>query len=145
MRTAHDARNKTEPADHLRRGIVLAKVETYRMTKGIWACARICLFHSCYSWCREDSGSDLDEDSNVVSERALGGDGRRNIEFLTYKMANFLGVTMRTGSKAKQMTKQAKAAKLQAPNTSSRSHLLTASACQSKSYHIEKWIDLGLL
>src|ERR1700722_5010306 len=67
-----------------------------------------------------------------------GGGGCRSIEFLTYKMANFLGVTMRTGSKAKQMTKQAKAAKLQAPNTSSRSHLLTASACQSKSYHIEK-------
>ena len=49
-------------------------------------------------------------------------------EFLTYKMANFLGVTMRTGNKAKQMTKQAKAARLQAPNTSSRSHLLTVSA-----------------
>ena len=57
-----------------------------------------------------------------------GGEGLRNMEFLTYKMANFLGVTMRTGNKAKQMTKQAKAARLQAPNTSSRSHLLTASA-----------------
>jgi hypothetical protein len=50
------------------------------------------------------------------------------MEFLTYKMANFLGVTMRTGNKAKQITKQAKAARLQAPNTSSRSHLLTVSA-----------------
>ena len=58
-----------------------------------------------------------------------GGGGVFGIwNFLTYKMANFLGVTMRTGNKAKQMTKQAKAAKLQAPNTSSRSHLLTASA-----------------
>jgi hypothetical protein len=86
----------------------------------------------------------LDEASNVVSERALGG-WSPEMEFLAYKMANFLGVTMRTGNKAKQMTKQAKAARLQAPNTSSRSHLLTASARQSKSYHAEKWIDLGLM
>jgi len=43
------------------------------MTKGYWACARICLFQPCYSQCREDSSSDLDEDSNVVSEGALGG------------------------------------------------------------------------
>jgi hypothetical protein len=63
-----------------------------------------------------------------MSERALGGMVFGIWNFLTYKMANFLGVTMRTGNKAKQMTKQANAAKLQAPNTSSRSHLLTASA-----------------
>ena len=111
------------------------------MTKVIGSCTRICLFNLATSQCREDSSSDLDGDSIVVSERAPE-DGRQHMEFLTYRMANFLGVTMRTGNKAKQMTKQAKAARLQAPNTSSRSHLLTSSASQSKSYHVEKWIDL---
>lgn len=44
----------------------------------------------------------------------------------TYKMANLRGLSDRTGNKAKQMTKQARAAMLKAPKTSSRSHRLTA-------------------
>ena len=43
----------------------------------------------------------------------------------TNKMANFRGTGHKIGNKAKQRTKQAKAAALQAPKTSSRSHLLT--------------------
>lgn len=43
----------------------------------------------------------------------------------TNKIANFRGTGHRIGNKAKQRTKQAKAATLQAPNTSRRSHLLT--------------------
>ena len=44
---------------------------------------------------------------------------------ITYNMANLRGFNDSTGNKAKQMTKHAKAARLQAPNTSSRSHRLT--------------------
>lgn len=40
-------------------------------------------------------------------------------------MANFRGLRDRTGNKAKQMMKQARAARLQPPNTRRRSHLLT--------------------
>ena len=43
----------------------------------------------------------------------------------TNNIANFRGTGHRIGNKAKQMTKQAKAATLQAPKTSRRSHLLT--------------------
>ena len=43
----------------------------------------------------------------------------------TNNIANFRGTGHRIGNKAKQRTKQAKAAALQAPKTSSRSHLLT--------------------
>ena len=43
----------------------------------------------------------------------------------TYKIANFLGFNVRTGIKAKQITKHASAAKLQPPKTRRRSHLLT--------------------
>ena len=43
----------------------------------------------------------------------------------TYKIANFLGTGHRIGNKAKQRTKQAKAARLHAPKMSSRSHRLT--------------------
>lgn len=43
----------------------------------------------------------------------------------TNKMANFRGTGHRMGKRAKQSTKQAKAAKLHAPKTSSRSHRLT--------------------
>ena len=43
----------------------------------------------------------------------------------TNKIANFRGTGQRIGNKAKQRTKQAKAATLQAPKTSSRSHRLT--------------------
>ncbi|KAI9814421.1 MAG: hypothetical protein M1827_003277 [Pycnora praestabilis] len=40
-------------------------------------------------------------------------------------MANFRGLSERTGKRAKQMTKQANAPTLHAPNTRSLSHLLT--------------------
>jgi hypothetical protein len=40
-------------------------------------------------------------------------------------MANFRGLSERTGKRAKQMMKQARAARLQPPNTRRRSHLLT--------------------
>ena len=43
----------------------------------------------------------------------------------TNNIANFRGTGHRIGNKAKQRTKQAKAAALQAPKTSSRSHRLT--------------------
>ena len=43
----------------------------------------------------------------------------------TYKMANFRGFNDKTGNRTKQITKQAKAARLQAPKMSSRSHRLT--------------------
>src|SRR6266536_5558968 len=45
---------------------------------------------------------------------------------LTYRMANFRGFSDKTGNRAKQITKHANAARLQPPNMSSRSHLLTA-------------------
>lgn len=43
----------------------------------------------------------------------------------TYNIANLRGFRDNTGSKAKHMTKQTRAAALQAPKTSRRSHLLT--------------------
>jgi len=43
----------------------------------------------------------------------------------TYRIANLRGFRERTGNNAKQITKQASAAKLQPPNTSILSHLLT--------------------
>lgn len=43
----------------------------------------------------------------------------------TYKITNLRGLVANKGSKVKQMTKHANAARLQAPNTSSLSHLLT--------------------
>lgn len=43
----------------------------------------------------------------------------------TNNIANFRGTGHRIGNKAKQRTKQAKAATLHAPKTSSRSHRLT--------------------
>ena len=46
-------------------------------------------------------------------------------------MANFRGLRDRTGNRKKQMTKQARAARLQPPKTSRRSHLLTVDrSCQ---------------
>lgn len=45
-------------------------------------------------------------------------------------MANLRGFSERTGNKAKQITKQATAARLQPPKISSRSHLLTSMTCQ---------------
>ena len=50
---------------------------------------------------------------------------------LTYKMANFLGFNVSTGNKAKQIIKHARAARLQPPKTSNRSHLLTMILHQS--------------
>ena len=54
---------------------------------------------------------------------------------VTNSIANFRGTGHRIGNKAKQRTKQAKAAALQAPNTRSRSHLLTNARrqCQYRS------------
>lgn len=43
----------------------------------------------------------------------------------TYKMANLRGLSDKTGNRAKQMTKHAKAATLKAPKMRSRSHRLT--------------------
>jgi len=43
----------------------------------------------------------------------------------TNKIANFRGTGHRMGNRAKQRTKQAKAARLHAPKTRRRSHLLT--------------------
>ena len=54
-----------------------------------------------------------------------------------YKMTNFRGfsVAIETGTMAKPITKQTKAAKLHPPKISSRSHLLTVDAriCQYRS------------
>lgn len=46
-------------------------------------------------------------------------------ELITYKITNFLGLSDKTGKRKKQITKQARAPKLQAPKINSRSHLLT--------------------
>lgn len=43
----------------------------------------------------------------------------------TYRMTNLRGLRDSTGKRAKQMTKQASAPRLQAPNINNRSHLLT--------------------
>ena len=43
----------------------------------------------------------------------------------TYSIANFRGLNDKTGNKAKQITKHAKAARLHAPKMSNRSHRLT--------------------
>lgn len=43
----------------------------------------------------------------------------------TYRITNFLGLSDSTGNRKKQITKQARAPRLQAANTSMRSHLLT--------------------
>lgn len=53
------------------------------------------------------------------------GPGRGRSRGETYNMANLRGRRERTGNRAKQITKQARAAKLQPPNISMRSHLLT--------------------
>lgn len=50
--------------------------------------------------------------------------GTRSVGY-TYSIANFRGCSDKTGNKAKQITKHAKAARLHAPNMSNRSHLLT--------------------
>lgn len=54
----------------------------------------------------------------------------------TYNIANFRGFRDSTGKRAKQMTKQTRAAALQAPKTSRRSHLLTVVRvhCQSGTF-----------
>lgn len=44
----------------------------------------------------------------------------------TYNITNLRGLRERTGNRVKHMTKQAKAARLQAPKTINRSHRLTA-------------------
>lgn len=44
----------------------------------------------------------------------------------TYKITNFLGLSDSTGKRKKQITKQTRAPRLQAPKTNIRSHLLTA-------------------
>lgn len=51
----------------------------------------------------------------------------RTQENSTYKTTNLRGRVANIGNRVKQMAKQARAAKLQAPKTNSRSHLLTAS------------------
>jgi len=52
-------------------------------------------------------------------------DNAKEIGGGTYRIANLRGLRERTGNSAKQITKQANAAKLQPPNTSILSHLLT--------------------
>lgn len=44
----------------------------------------------------------------------------------THSMTNLRGLSERTGKRVKHMTKQARAARLQAPKINKRSHLLTA-------------------
>jgi hypothetical protein len=62
----------------------------------------------------------------------------------TYKMANFRGLMAKTGSKAKQMTKHARAAMLQAPKTRRRSHLLTVDTTCQRILHVRSH-DMGVL
>ena len=52
-------------------------------------------------------------------------DSRGKVREATYRMTNLVGRKESTGNKAKQMTKHARAARLQAPKTSMRSHRLT--------------------
>ena len=54
----------------------------------------------------------------------------------TNNIANFRDCTSKTGNKAKQITKQAKAARLHPPKMSSRSHRLTATHRQQTSVQI---------
>lgn len=56
-------------------------------------------------------------------EEAPKGTSNEGVD--TYRMTNLRGRTDRTGNRAKQMTKQARAPKLHAPKTNKRSHLLT--------------------
>jgi hypothetical protein len=50
----------------------------------------------------------------------------------THKIANFRGFSDKTGKSAKQMMKQARAARLQPPKTRRRSHLLTVDSTRQQ-------------
>lgn len=54
-----------------------------------------------------------------------GVEGGKEIAGVTYNTANLRGFNERTGNRTKQITKQAKAARLQPPKINIRSHLLT--------------------
>lgn len=56
----------------------------------------------------------------------------------TYRITNFLGRNDRTGKRKKQITKQARAPRLQAPKIIIRSHLLTMTA-QSQYFELHNW------
>src|SRR4051794_19663872 len=58
--------------------------------------------------------------------------GGRVVGCYTYRITNLDGLKERTGKRAKQMTKQARAPRLQAAKTSIRSHRLTAQSIQSQ-------------
>lgn len=126
MRNAHDARNRTEPTDHLEVGMCVSACRQRE-------CRRCELDHL-------DGGFHRRVWTCHVARDQLG-------EWCggTYKIANFRGLMANTGSNAKQMTKQARAAKLQAPNTRRRSHLLTIDrTCQQVSSDFRS-CDMGLL
>lgn len=63
--------------------------------------------------------------------------GVKEARACTHRMANLRGFSDKTGNRKKQITKQAKAPRLQAAKTRSRSHRLTIShqqlACQNGS------------
>jgi hypothetical protein len=60
-------------------------------------------------------------------------DARNNTEPKDHRMANLRGFSDSTGKSAKQITKQARAPRLQPPKTSSRSHLLKVNQPSSSS------------
>lgn len=72
---------------------------------------------------------------NALSSTTKGGKARQSWghpgRVYTYSIANFRGLSDKTGNKAKQIMKQARAARLNAPNMRSRSHLLTAKRISS--------------
>lgn len=70
--------------------------------------------------------------SRARPEIAIGG---QDVRACTYSIANLRGFSDKTGNRKKQITKQAKAPRLQAAKTRSRSHRLTVAhrelACQN--------------
>lgn len=89
-----------------------------RLTRvGSWDCQG--------GWPRSETGPPRHRVTTATKRRAISGKPWRGVWEATYRMTNFLGRSERTGNRAKQMTKQARAARLQAPKTSIRSHRLT--------------------
>ncbi len=72
--------------------------------------------------------------------RLQGQEGGEGTGRWTYRITNLRGRRESTGKRAKQMTKQTKAPRLQAPKMSNRSHRLTirkALGQSTKSAHVD--------
>lgn len=84
-------------------------------------------------WCGEAEGG----------MRKGEGRGGRN----TYNTTNLRGLSVKTGNRAKQITKHARAPRLQAPNMRRRSHRLTVThlvSRESRSSGSHAWLEARL-